>query len=162
MSRRKPSAAPVNSFGPGELLGRELATAVMTFHEAIAARLGMSATEWKCLRVLHQEGTATPGRLAELSGFTSGAITGLVDRLEKSGYARREKNPHDRRSVIVCPVRREEVQAKVMPIFRSLGSALAAVAGRYSPQELAAIQGYLVSMVEVLRQETTKLAKPQP
>jgi hypothetical protein len=88
-SSAKRKAAPLP---PGEALGRELSAAVVLFHEAVAAQLGMSATEWRCLSLLSQQGPATAGRLAQLSGFTTGAITGIVDRLERAGYARRE--PH--------------------------------------------------------------------
>ncbi|MGH2460296.1 MAG: MarR family winged helix-turn-helix transcriptional regulator, partial [Chloroflexota bacterium] len=77
----------------GNLLGRELSTAVVLFHEAIAERLGMSATEWKCLDVLGRAGPITARELAEQTGLTTGAITGLVDRLERAGYVRRVPNP---------------------------------------------------------------------
>src|SRR5579871_3290956 len=92
---------------PGELLGSELSAAVIAFHEAIAARLGIGATEWKCLAVLgigHAE-TATAGQLASATGLTTGAITGIIDRLERLGYVRREPNPEDRRSVIIRALR---------------------------------------------------------
>ncbi len=141
-----------------EELGRELSTAVILFHEAIASRLGLSAAEWKCLGILDRTGPATAGRLAELSGFTTGAITGIVDRLERAGHVRREPNPRDRRSVIIQPIRSDALREEITPIFASLGSAMAAVASRYSVQELAAIQDYLERTIQVLRDETAKLA----
>jgi DNA-binding MarR family transcriptional regulator len=55
----------------------------------------------------------------ELSGFTTGAITGIVDRLERAGYVRRERHPIDRRSVIVHPVGLGKVKKQVIPIFAS-------------------------------------------
>jgi DNA-binding MarR family transcriptional regulator len=139
------------------MLGRELSTAVIAFHEAVAAQLGLSASEWRCLGLLGQYGPSTAGRLAELSGFTTGAITGIVDRLERAGYARREPNPSDRRGVIVHPLRNAELVARVTPIFASLGSAMAVVSSRYSAQELAAIHDYFTRTIEALRQETAKL-----
>lgn len=145
--------------GPGELLGRELSTAVILFHEAVAARLGMSAAEWKCLGLLSRDGPATAGRLAERSGFTTGAITGIVDRLEKAGYVRREPNPRDRRSVIIQPLRNEEVRDVVTPIFASLGRAMAELSRRYSAQELAAIRDYFERTILTLRAETAKLTE---
>jgi DNA-binding MarR family transcriptional regulator len=140
-------------------LGRELSSAVILFHEAVASRLGMSATEWKCLGLLGQHGPSTAGRLAELSGFTTGAITGIVDRLEKAGYVRRESNPRDRRSVIIHPVRSRELGEQVAPIFASLGRAMAELTGRYSARELAVIQDYFERTIQVLRDETAKLTK---
>ena len=83
------------------MLGNALSTAVVLYHEAIADRLGLSATEWKCLGLLRKSGPITAGRLAELTGLTTGAITGIVDRLERAGRARRASDPHDRRRVII-------------------------------------------------------------
>ena len=145
----------------GESLGRELSAAVILFHEAVAARLGLSTVEWKCLGLLDQHGPMTAGRLAELSGYTTGAMTGIVDRLEKAGYVRREANPRDRRSVIIHPVRSRELGEQVAPIFASLGKAMAAVASGYSVRELALIQDYLERTIRVLRDETAKLTRDE-
>jgi predicted transcriptional regulator len=140
-----------------ELSGRELSDAVIFFHEAVASHLGMSVAEWKCLGLLEQHGPSTAGRLAELSGFTTGAITGIVDRLHQAGYVRRASHPNDRRSIIIQPVNLNEVKRQVQPIFQSLGSAMAAVANRYSSTELAAVAGFLRGTTEALRSETAKL-----
>lgn len=144
----------------GESLGRELSAAVVLFHEAVAARLGLSAVEWKCLGLLDQEGPATAGRLAKLSGFSTGAITGIVDRLEKAGYVRREPNPQDRRSVIIHGLPNPALRQEVVPIFVSLGRAMGELASRYSQQELAVIRDYFERTIQVLRKETAKLRNP--
>ncbi len=149
---RPPEGAP-----SGDLMGRELSDAVIFFHEAVAAHLGMSAAEWKCLGLLDRLGPSTAGRLAELSGFTTGAITGIVDRLERAGYVRREPHPKDRRSVIIQPLHVKGMQERVMPIFQSLGQAMADVAGGYKPEELAAIGAFFRDTTRVLREETAKL-----
>src|SRR4051794_5511710 len=62
-------------------LHRDLATAVILFHETIARRLGMTPAERKCAGILAELGSATPGQLITATGLTSGAITGIVDRL---------------------------------------------------------------------------------
>jgi predicted transcriptional regulator len=154
---RPPDGAP-----SGDLMGRELSDAVIFFHEAVAAHLGMSAAEWKCLGLLERLGPSTAGRLAELSGFTTGAITGIVDRLERAGYVKREPHPEDRRSVIIQPLPVKGVQERVMPIFQSLGQAMADVAGRYKPEELAAIGAFFRDTTRVLREETAKLKRKLP
>lgn len=117
----------------------------------------MSAAEWKCLGLLDQHGASTAGRLAELSGFTTGAITGIVDRLQQAGYVRREPHPGDRRSVIVQPLRVKEVQERVVPIFRSLVREMNRVASRYSAPELAAIAAFFRETTDVLHSETARL-----
>jgi predicted transcriptional regulator len=143
----------------GERMGRELSDAIVFFHEAVAAHLGMSVAEWKCLGLLREHGSSSASRLAELSGFTTGAITGIVDRLESAGYVRREPHPTDRRSVIVQPQHMKEVQQRVGPIFQSLLSAMATIASHYTPAELKAICGFFRETTTVLHVETAKLKK---
>jgi DNA-binding MarR family transcriptional regulator len=159
-SRNSPAKAGPES----DLLGRELSNAVIFFHEAIAAHLGMSAAEWKCLGLLDQHGPLPASRLADLSGFTTGAITGIVDRLERSGYVRRQPHPTDRRSVIVEPLHVKGLKERVMPIFESLGRAMAEMRSHYTHQDLATIQKFMAELTATLRQETAKLkqARQQP
>jgi DNA-binding MarR family transcriptional regulator len=145
-----------------DLLGRELSNAVVFFHEAVAAHIGLSAAEWKCLGLLDQHGAATAGRLSELSGFTTGAITGIVDRLERAGYVRREPHPTDRRSVIVHPLPARGLEEKVIPIFQSLGRAMSNVRSTYSERELASIGRFLAETTQALRNETGKLKQKKP
>ena len=75
-----------------------------------------------CLLLLH--GPAPAGRLAELTGLTTGAVTGVIDRLEAGGFVRREVDPGDRRKVIVVPDR-ERVDRDLFPHFPSLERAAA-------------------------------------
>jgi DNA-binding MarR family transcriptional regulator len=75
-----------------------------------------------CLLLLH--GPAPAGRLAELTGLTTGAVTGVVDRLEKNGYVRREPDPADRRKVIVV-ADAARVDRELFPHFPSLKRAAA-------------------------------------
>jgi DNA-binding MarR family transcriptional regulator len=158
MNRRKASGkSSPNSLPPADALGRDLSTAVVLFHEAIAAQLGMSATEWKCLSLLDQHGPSTAGSMAQLSGFTTGAITGIVDRLERAGYACREPHPNDRRSIVIRSLGLGELKGKIAQIFASLGRATGSLAARYTPAELAAIQSYLEGMIQLLRDETARL-----
>lgn len=139
------------------LMGRELSNAFVGFHEAVAAHLGMSSAEWKCLGLLEQHGAMPASRLAALSSFTTGAITGIVDRLAKSDRVRREAHPTDRRSVIVKPVNLRELREQIEPIFQPLARKMANLAGKYTPEELEAIAGFMTDITEVLRAETAKL-----
>lgn len=140
-----------------ELLGRELSNAVIFFHEAVAAHLGISAAEWKCIGLLEQNGPLPASRLAELSGFSTGAITGIVDRLERAGHVRRQAHPTDRRSVIVMPLDARGVRKIVEPVFQSLMKGMAELASRFSAEELSAIAVFMSAMANLLRGETAKL-----
>src|SRR4051794_1476360 len=71
------------------------------FDQAVADALGVNRTDMRCLDVLEREGPVTAGRLAGSTGLTSGAITTVIDRLERGGFARRLRDPGDRRRVLV-------------------------------------------------------------
>src|SRR3954451_5517016 len=74
------------------------------FGQAVAERAGISSSDLECLDFLNLEGRVTAGRLAEVTGLTTGAITGVVDRLEKAGLVRRERDADDRRKVFITTV----------------------------------------------------------
>jgi DNA-binding MarR family transcriptional regulator len=161
---RAPAPAPVSaaasaSTSPGALLGRELSMRTVLFHQAIAERVGLSVTEHKCLDLLDRaEAAMTAGDLARASGLTSGAITGVVDRLERAGFVTREANPADRRQVILRlnPERMRDFEPLFAPFQRSMGAMMA----RFDSRELAVIADFSSSMIEVLRTETERLRQP--
>jgi DNA-binding MarR family transcriptional regulator len=71
------------------------------FDQAVADALGLNRTDMRCVDVLQREGRITAGHLAEATGLTTGAMTTALDRLERLGYARRLRDPADRRRVLV-------------------------------------------------------------
>jgi DNA-binding MarR family transcriptional regulator len=140
-------------------LHRELATAVVAFQEAVSRRVGMTAAERKCAGLIAEWGVATPGRLAQATGLTSGAITGIVDRLVRAGYARREPNPADRRSVLIYPQKCEELAARTLPAFEALTRAMTELDARYSAAERALIHRHLKDTLAVLRAQIEALGR---
>src|SRR6201982_675841 len=74
------------------------------YGSAVADSAGISSSDMDCMDFLNLEGRMTAGRLAELTGLTTGAITGVVDRLEKAGFVRRERDETDRRKVFIATV----------------------------------------------------------
>lgn len=137
-------------------LGRELSARTLMFHAAIAQKVGLSATEHKALDILSRAGALTAGQLAELTGLTTGAITGLIDRLEKVGFVKREKDPSDRRKVVIQPLT-EKMEREIAPLFASMGARMEQLLSRYSAQELALINDFITQSITILHEETTKL-----
>src|SRR3954453_12815280 len=86
-----------------EAMRRSSAQGVV-FGQAVANVAGISGSGLECLDFLNLEGRVTAGRLAEVTGLTTGAITGVVDRLEKAGFVRRERDASDRRKVFIATV----------------------------------------------------------
>jgi DNA-binding MarR family transcriptional regulator len=141
-------------------LHRDLATAVVSFHEAVARAAGMTAAERKCAGLLAERGRMTPGELAQETGLTTGAITGIVDRLAKAGFAARLPHPTDRRSVIVEARRSDELIALFGPIFASLSAKMDRLDAHYSEAERALILRHLADTIAILREETALLLEP--
>src|SRR5689334_20959313 len=154
----KINSSTPDPLGPEDQLHRELATAIVTFHEAVARRLGITAADQRVLGVLGRLSVATPSRLAEATGLTTGAITGIVDRLERAGFAKRVPNPADRRSVLVHACNGEALGKVMRPIFDALSREMAALRSRYTPAQLEAIYAYLGETTEILRARTRAVA----
>src|SRR5690242_17121728 len=74
---------------------------VILFNQQIAERVGMNPTDMQCIHLLQLMGPLTAGRLAECTRLTTGGVTVALDRMEKAGLVRRERNPSDRRSIMV-------------------------------------------------------------
>jgi len=155
-SGRKREAAVI--VADSNRMHRDLATAVVAFHETAGRKMGMTAAERKCAGILAELGVATPRRLALATGLTTGAITGIVDRLEQAGFAAREPNPADRRSVLVRSLRSEELIEEMGRIFAPLTAAMDRLDSRYSEAERALILRHLADTIDVLREENAKLA----
>src|SRR5215831_18418437 len=84
-------------------LARQHSTAVVLFHHAIAERLGLGPTDHKCLDLLRERGTMSGRDLVAITGLTSGAITGVVARLENAGFLERRADKRDGRKQILSP-----------------------------------------------------------
>jgi DNA-binding MarR family transcriptional regulator len=140
-------------------LHRDLATAVIAFHEVAARRLGMTAAERKCAGLVADLGEATPKQLANTTGLSTGAITAIVDRLERAGYAEREPNPKDRRSILIRARNTERLAQETGPIFASLTEAMTALDARYSPEQRALILQHLEDTIAVLREQIAKVER---
>lgn len=135
---------------------RQMSTQSVLFSQAVADRLGMSPSDLESLEILSWAGPITAGRLAELTGLTTGAITGIVDRLERAGFVRREQDPQDRRRVVLHLVL-PEVERRIGSLHVSIQRANAEMAARYSDQELALILDFAARATQMAQQETAKL-----
>lgn len=125
------------------------------FTQALVDRLGLNLTDFICLSMLEAGGAMSAGRLAELTGLTTGAITGVLDRLEKAGFARRGKDPKDRRVVIIEAVKEREQDFE--QLFAPLGQALRQMLGGFTVEQLGVLNIFVQRTAEVLQQERVRL-----
>ena len=128
--------------------------------QATADRLGMSQTDLECLDVLGLHGPITAGRLAELTGLTTGAVTGLVDRLEAAGYVRRERDPGDRRRVIVRPL--PEAIERIGPLYAPMAREMAELCDRYGDDELKLLVDFFDRAGRVALAHVARLREGKP
>jgi DNA-binding MarR family transcriptional regulator len=140
--------------------GRELGLQAVMFHATVAERLGLNLTDHKALDLIAREGPLTAGQLAERTGLTTGAVTGVLDRLEQGGFARRVKDATDRRRVVVEAI--AERLPEIGRCFHSLARSWAGFCARYSDAELAVIVDYLTRCPAVFREEMMKLREMAP
>ena len=131
--------------------------------KALAERAGLTGTDWECLDVLDWTGPITAGELARRVGVTSGAITGVVDRLERGGWVRRAADPTDRRRVIVellppAPVGPQAARyAEMVEIFTPLATDIAGIVGELDDEQLATVVDYLRASSEAVERSIDRL-----
>lgn len=135
-------------------LRQNSARAVM-FHQLISEKLGLNATDHKCLDYLNQSGPVTAGQLAELTGLTTGAVTSVIDRLEKAGYVIRDKDPNDRRRVVVKPV--PEGLALISPLFQPILQSTLDILSQYNEQEMLLILNFIRQCNERILAQMNKM-----
>ena len=136
---------------------REISTETIMFHQAVANILGLHITDHKCLDFIYHFGAMPAGRLAELTGLTTGAVTGIIDRLEQAGYVIRTNDPKDRRRTIVEPTRNKKLEKKIEVLFIPLRDRMHKLLSSYSDSELAFLLDATTEMLEQTREESKKL-----
>jgi DNA-binding MarR family transcriptional regulator len=138
---------------------REMSTETIMFHQVVADILDLHITDHKCLDFIYRFGAMPAGRLAELTGLTTGAITGIIDRLEEAGYVRRTNDPKDRRRTIVESTRNKKLEKKIEVLFIPLRDRMHKLLSSYSDSELAFLLDATTEMLEQTREESIKLRR---
>src|SRR5918997_1659325 len=126
-----------------EAENRRSTTGAVLLLQAVTQRSGMNLTDLQCINILTSTGPITAGQLAETMGLTTGAVTGVINRMERMGYARREKDPNDGRRVVIRPVP-EELERVGADVFGSHERrALDALVSDYDERDLAVIVDFM-------------------
>src|SRR5258707_13973666 len=145
-------------------LARQHSTAVVLYHHAVAERLGLGPTDHKCLDLLRERGAMAGSDLCAITGLTSGAITGVVARLERAGYLRREPDPQDgRKQILHLALERAHIQDVINPLREDV----AVLLEKFDTHQLTAIAEFLTRPTDLiyrhaalLRAETNDLGVP--
>jgi DNA-binding MarR family transcriptional regulator len=138
-------------------LSRDISTKTIFFHQWIANYLGLSEIDHKCLDVIvRSEKPLTGNQLAGETSLTAGAITGIVDRLEKAGYVYRQRDQHDRRLVYVIP-NREKALMDIGPLFEIMQKRMDKIFSEYDDEGLEIVTDYLTKALKAMKEATTHL-----
>jgi DNA-binding MarR family transcriptional regulator len=135
---------------------RGLGTRTVLYQQNVAASLGLYNNDYISVDILREKGPITAGELSKLTGLATGSVTALIDRLEKSGYARRQNDPNDRRKVIIVPLyeQKEDVSNTYIPLHNEMVK----LASTYTEEELELITQFLSKASTVLDDQIDRLS----
>lgn len=138
---------------------REFMARAVLFQDAVARHGGINSTDMQAVGLLMSEGPATPGELAERTGLTAGgAITAVVDRLERAGYVSRERDAADRRRVIVS-ANADTVLERVGPIYGRVAQRWADYLSTLSEEQIDFANELFARAAEINRDEIEQLRR---
>lgn len=141
--------------------GRELSVHGSLLYALVAERLGLTMTDLRAWDILLLHGPMTHGKFADLVGLTGGAVTAIIDRLERIGAVTRENYPGDRRKVIVRAISSMR-DGPLKHVFDSLGTEAQRVLNQFSNEELETSSRLMLGVAKVLHQEVVKLRASKP
>jgi len=124
---------------------------------AAAARMDMTVTDMQVLDILESAGPTTAGQLADLTGLTTGAITGMLNRLEEAGLVSRERDPNDGRRVIIRLEGDKGEKKAIGSVFTTIEKAWNDIASHYNDEQIAVLVGFLKRSNAASRKEIVRL-----
>jgi DNA-binding MarR family transcriptional regulator len=139
---------------------RALAASLDALTNAASPHAGLNRTDIRALDIINMQEGLTAGQLAARLKLTTGAITGVLDRLERAGHARRTHDQDDRRRVMVQPTAEARQYGSV--VFGELGKELDELLAQYSRRERDLIDRFLRSINDIVSQRADELSDGEP
>lgn len=139
-------------------LVQHYAYASLQMHECIGRKAGLTGTDHKYLGFLIEKGQMTAGEFAQITGLTTGAVTGLIDRFEKKKFVKRTFAEDDRRKVILVP-NTKRILALFAPLYKEFRSKSEKLAASFSPKEIILIETYFQQAIAIMEGVTEHLNK---
>jgi|SRR5882757_3796671 len=136
-------------------LSQQYAYTSIQMHETIARNAGFSGTDHKYLGFFLQKGKLTAGELANLTGLTTGAVTGLIDRFEKKNLVKRQFDTSDRRKIFIVP-NSKKIMALFEPYYKAFQQETEELIASFSNKEIKIIESYLVKGIALMNETNQK------
>ncbi len=135
---------------------RKYSDASIFMHEAIARKAGLTGTDHKYLGLIMQQTELTAGDISRLTGLSTGAVTGLVDRLEKKGLVQRKFPKNDRRKVHIIP-NNDRILNLLEPTFKELQHRTMELLSSFSEEEIEVVERYFRAATNTMNEMTDYL-----
>ena len=145
--------------GLNEALRKVSAQSVL-LSDAVARMAGLNSTDLECLDLLLLSGPTTAGALAAHTGLTTGAITAVIDRMERAGFARRQRDVNDRRRVLVEAL--PHYVQEIGPLYRPLALSTDRLHRHYDDRQLALVVEYLTKATALVAEHMNWLQTQPP
>ena len=135
---------------------RALSIQLSLLNHQVGAHVGLNDVDLDCLDLIARHGPLSPSALAERAALHPATMTGILDRLEKGGWVVRDRDPSDRRAVLVRPLR--DRSAELVRLYSGMNSSMSEICAGYGDAELAVLADFLRRTVDAGRSATEKLA----
>jgi DNA-binding MarR family transcriptional regulator len=136
---------------------RELSIQLSLLNHQVGSRLGLNDVDLDCLDLVSRHGPLSPSALAQRAGLHPATMTGILDRLERGGWVVRDRDPSDRRAVVVRVLRNRN--AEIMRLYSGMNSSMSEICAGYGDAELEVIADFLRRTAEAGQTATDKLAE---
>jgi DNA-binding MarR family transcriptional regulator len=135
---------------------RELRIQLSLLNHQVGTRVDLRDVDLDCLDLINQHGPLSPSALARRAGLHPATMTGILDRLERSGWVARERDPADRRAVLVKAQRGRN--AELFGLYAGMNASLDQLCAGYSEAELELIADFLRRTTSAGHDATEQLA----
>ena len=137
---------------------RDLSVELSLLNQRISGHLDLRGTDLQCLDLIDRHGPLSPSMLARLAGLHPATMTGVIDRLERGGWILRERDPADRRGVVLQPVPGR--RADILRLASGMNAELAKICAGYSSDDLELIARFLRRTADAGRTAGAQLDPP--